>query len=92
MSATAETTRFAGYLGNCPILHIPGRTYPVVTHFLDDILYMTGKIQLRQHSATNTYLKHIEYRLERNSRYAIREYQRRGSVLRLLLCSFKIRH
>ena len=29
MSATIDTTMFSQYFGNCPVLEIPGRSYPV---------------------------------------------------------------
>ena len=57
MSATMNADLFSAYFGGCPVLHIPGRTYPVeVTscpqatisgrcalqeHFLEDVLEMT---------------------------------------------------
>ncbi|TPX54512.1 hypothetical protein PhCBS80983_g05892 [Powellomyces hirtus] len=48
MSATADADRFATYferipgVGNVPCLHVPGRTFPVVTHFLEDAIEATG--------------------------------------------------
>ncbi|KAJ3154408.1 ATP-dependent RNA helicase dhx29 [Geranomyces variabilis] len=47
MSATADADRFASYferitgIGNVPCLHVPGRTFPVTTHFLEDALEAT---------------------------------------------------
>ncbi|KAK9105837.1 hypothetical protein Scep_022681 [Stephania cephalantha] len=42
MSATLNAELFSSYFGGAPIIHIPGFTYPVCTHFLEDILDMTG--------------------------------------------------
>ncbi|XP_030496741.1 DExH-box ATP-dependent RNA helicase DExH5, mitochondrial isoform X1 [Cannabis sativa] len=42
MSATLDADLFASYFGTAQILHIPGFTYPVRTHFLEDILEGTG--------------------------------------------------
>ncbi|XP_048318290.1 DExH-box ATP-dependent RNA helicase DExH5, mitochondrial [Ziziphus jujuba] len=42
MSATLDAELFASYFGRAQIIHIPGFTYPVQTHFLEDILEMTG--------------------------------------------------
>ncbi|CAN0381572.1 unnamed protein product, partial [Discosporangium mesarthrocarpum] len=51
MSATLDTARFAAYFsglsgpppgGQTPVLHIPGRTFPVRELFLEDALRLTG--------------------------------------------------
>lgn len=42
MSATLDAELFSSYFGGAPVVHIPGFTYPVRTHFLEDILEMTG--------------------------------------------------
>uniref|UniRef100_A0A7N2KKK4 RNA helicase n=2 Tax=Quercus lobata TaxID=97700 RepID=A0A7N2KKK4_QUELO len=42
MSATLDAEHFSSYFGGAQIIHIPGFTYPVRTHFLEDILEMTG--------------------------------------------------
>ncbi|KAK9115062.1 hypothetical protein Syun_021859 [Stephania yunnanensis] len=42
MSATLNAELFSSYFGGAPIIHIPGFTYPVCTHFLEDILDTTG--------------------------------------------------
>lgn len=38
MSATLNTSIFSSYFGACPILSIPGKTFPVKQIFLEDIL------------------------------------------------------
>ncbi|KAK9107049.1 hypothetical protein Syun_023060 [Stephania yunnanensis] len=42
MSATLNAELFSSYFGAAPMLHIPGFTYPVRTHFLENVLEMTG--------------------------------------------------
>ncbi|KGN52121.1 DExH-box ATP-dependent RNA helicase DExH5, mitochondrial [Cucumis sativus] len=42
MSATLDAELFSSYFGGAQIIHIPGFTHPVRTHFLEDILEMTG--------------------------------------------------
>ncbi|KAL0289636.1 UNVERIFIED_CONTAM: DExH-box ATP-dependent RNA helicase DExH3 [Sesamum angustifolium] len=42
MSATLNADLFSSYFGEAPMIHIPGFTYPVRAHFLEDILEMTG--------------------------------------------------
>ncbi|KAL5722068.1 RNA helicase [Ranunculus cassubicifolius] len=42
MSATLNAELFSSYFGGAPMIHIPGFTYPVRTHFLENILEKTG--------------------------------------------------
>ncbi|KAH6761194.1 RNA helicase family protein [Perilla frutescens var. hirtella] len=42
MSATLNADLFSNYFDGAPMIHIPGFTYPVRAHFLEDILEMTG--------------------------------------------------
>ncbi|KAH9716144.1 RNA helicase [Citrus sinensis] len=42
MSATLNAELFSNYFGGAPTIHIPGFTYPVQAHFLEDVLEMTG--------------------------------------------------
>lgn len=45
MSATLDADRFAAYWGpKTPRMHIPGRTFPVKDHTLEDVLKLTGYI------------------------------------------------
>ncbi|CAH2059307.1 unnamed protein product, partial [Iphiclides podalirius] len=41
MSATVDVTLFKGYFGDCPVIEVPGRTYPVEQYFLEDCLEIT---------------------------------------------------
>lgn len=42
MSATLNAELFSSYFGGAPAIHIPGFTYPVRAHFLENILEITG--------------------------------------------------
>ncbi|CAJ1065307.1 ATP-dependent DNA/RNA helicase DHX36 [Xyrichtys novacula] len=41
MSATLNAEKFSKYFDNCPMIHIPGLTFPVEEFLLEDILEMT---------------------------------------------------
>lgn len=41
MSATIDTTLFSTYFGDCPVVEIPGRAYPIEQYFLEDCIEMT---------------------------------------------------
>uniref|UniRef100_A0A8C6YKZ0 RNA helicase n=1 Tax=Nothoprocta perdicaria TaxID=30464 RepID=A0A8C6YKZ0_NOTPE len=38
MSATLNAEKFSEYFGNCPMIHIPGFTFPVVEYLLEDVI------------------------------------------------------
>ncbi|KAK8301750.1 hypothetical protein V6Z12_D04G043700 [Gossypium hirsutum] len=38
MSATLDSERFSQYFGGCPIIRVPGFTYPVRSFYLEDVL------------------------------------------------------
>ncbi|CAF1923983.1 DExH-box ATP-dependent RNA helicase DExH2 isoform X1 [Brassica napus] len=38
MSATLDAERFSEYFGGCPVVQVPGFTYPVRTFYLEDVL------------------------------------------------------
>ncbi|XP_055609063.1 dosage compensation regulator isoform X2 [Uranotaenia lowii] len=42
MSATIDTTLFSEYFGNCPVIQIEGRAFPVEQLFLEDCIEMLG--------------------------------------------------
>ncbi|KAG0346255.1 hypothetical protein BG004_002057 [Podila humilis] len=42
MSATVDSARFSQYFAGCPILEVPGRTFPVCAQFLEDVIDATG--------------------------------------------------
>lgn len=41
MSATLNAEKFSRYFNNCPMIHIPGLTFPVEEFLLEDIVEMT---------------------------------------------------
>lgn len=38
MSATVNASKFSNYLSHAPILNVPGRTYPVETKYIEDVI------------------------------------------------------
>uniref|UniRef100_A0A8C7RR98 RNA helicase n=1 Tax=Oncorhynchus mykiss TaxID=8022 RepID=A0A8C7RR98_ONCMY len=44
MSATVDCDKFAAYFNRCPIVNIPGRTFPVEVFHLEDIVEETGYV------------------------------------------------
>ncbi len=42
MSATLEADKISNYFGGCPVLSVPGRTFPVDVRFLEDAVEFTG--------------------------------------------------
>ena len=42
MSATVDAQKFSHYLGGVPIISVPGRTFPVKSKFLEDVIELTG--------------------------------------------------
>ncbi|KAH8915725.1 P-loop containing nucleoside triphosphate hydrolase protein [Atractiella rhizophila] len=38
MSATLEAEKISEYMGGCPIINVPGRTFPVTSHYLEDVV------------------------------------------------------
>ena len=41
MSATVDAEKLSVYFGNCPMLHVPGRTFPVDIRYLEDAVEYT---------------------------------------------------
>ncbi|KAM9338234.1 ATP-dependent RNA helicase DHX29 [Symphorus nematophorus] len=44
MSATVDCDKFSNYFNRCPVISIPGRTFPVEVYHLEDIVEQTGYI------------------------------------------------
>ena len=42
MSATIDTSLFSEYFGNCPIIEIHGKTYPIQEYFLEDVVQLVN--------------------------------------------------
>jgi ATP-dependent RNA helicase DHX29 len=41
MSATLDAEKFSSYFGGCPVLQVPGRTFPVEVRYLEDAVEFT---------------------------------------------------
>jgi ATP-dependent RNA helicase DHX29 len=41
MSATVDAEKISEFFGGCPTLHVPGRTFPVDVHYLEDAVEYT---------------------------------------------------
>lgn len=41
MSATVDAYKFSNYFDGCPVVQVPGRTFPVDVMFLEDIVQET---------------------------------------------------
>uniref|UniRef100_A0A3P9KB24 RNA helicase n=1 Tax=Oryzias latipes TaxID=8090 RepID=A0A3P9KB24_ORYLA len=44
MSATVDCHKFSSYFNRCPVINIPGRTFPVEVYHLEDIVEQTGYV------------------------------------------------
>ena len=44
MSATLDTRLFSSFYDGAPVVCVPGRTFPVTTYYLEDLLEKTGHI------------------------------------------------
>uniref|UniRef100_A0AAX7ULM8 ATP-dependent RNA helicase DHX29 n=1 Tax=Astatotilapia calliptera TaxID=8154 RepID=A0AAX7ULM8_ASTCA len=44
MSATVDCDKFSNYFNRCPVISIPGRTFPVEVFHLEDIVEQTGYV------------------------------------------------
>ena len=42
MSATVDAEKIAEYMGGCPVINVPGRTFPVSPYFLEDAVEMSN--------------------------------------------------
>ena len=48
MSATLQIDLFAGYFDGCPVISVPGFTYPVEQFYLEDVLGFVGRGRARR--------------------------------------------
>lgn len=44
MSATLDAELFCSFFGGAPLVSVPGRTFPVASYYLEDLLDETGHI------------------------------------------------
>lgn len=42
MSATVDADKISSYMGSCPVITVPGRTFPVTARYLEDVVELTG--------------------------------------------------
>ena len=69
MSATLESEKISEYFGGCPVLKVPGRTFPVKVAYLEDAVEfanwaitdkspyaLKGMLRVRTKTLTNTEL------------------------------------
>lgn len=66
MSATLNAELFSSYFGGAPTIHIPGFTYPVRTHFLENILEMTG-YRLTPHNQIDDYGQEKVWKMQKQA-------------------------
>ncbi|TQD90674.1 hypothetical protein C1H46_023821 [Malus baccata] len=66
MSATLNAELFSSYFGGAPMIHIPGFTYPVRAHFLENILEMTG-YQLNQYNQIDDYGHEKSWKMQKQA-------------------------
>ncbi|KAI6683460.1 hypothetical protein NL676_029373 [Syzygium grande] len=66
MSATLNAELFSNYFGGAPMIHIPGFTYPVRSHFLENILEMTG-YRLTPHNQIDDYGQDKSWKMQRQA-------------------------
>lgn len=64
MSATVDADKIADYMGGCPVIQVPGRTFPVTPYYLEDAVELSG---YRLDGDTNS--PYVD-RLQRKGRYA----------------------
>nr|KAG5698958.1 hypothetical protein BaRGS_024879 [Batillaria attramentaria] len=67
MSATLDSGKFSAYFSHCPVLNIPGRTFPVEVKHIEDLIEMTGYVAdedspytLKHSQLVEDVLKHLE--------------------------------
>lgn len=60
MSATLNAEQFSRYYNNCPIINIPGFTYPVQVYYLEDALAKT-KYNFEPYREVRGWKKHLKH-------------------------------
>ncbi|KAL6175637.1 hypothetical protein ACLB2K_052276 [Fragaria x ananassa] len=66
MSATLNAELFSSYFNGAPMIHIPGFTYPVRAHFLENILEMTG-YRLNQYNQIDDYGQDKTWKMQKQA-------------------------
>ncbi|XP_016117811.1 ATP-dependent RNA helicase DHX29-like [Sinocyclocheilus grahami] len=60
MSATVDCQKFANYFNRCPVVTIPGRTFPVEVFHLEDIVEETGYVLEQDSEYTQRFVEEEE--------------------------------
>ncbi|KAJ3700747.1 hypothetical protein LUZ61_004452 [Rhynchospora tenuis] len=66
MSATLNAELFSSYFSGAPMIHVPGFTYPVRTHYLEDVLEMTG-YRLTPYNQIDDYGQDKSWKMQKQS-------------------------
>ncbi|XP_047330377.1 DExH-box ATP-dependent RNA helicase DExH3-like isoform X2 [Impatiens glandulifera] len=66
MSATLNAELFSSYFSGAPMIHIPGFTYPVRSHFLESILETTG-YKLTPYNQLDNYGQEKSWKLQKQA-------------------------
>lgn len=74
MSATLNAELFSSYFGGAPMLHIPGFTYPVRSHFLENILEITGH-RLTPYNQIDDYGQEKMWKMQKQAAFRKRKSQ-----------------
>lgn len=77
MSATLQEEKFSQYFGNCPVLYVSGRTFPVNIHFLADCHRLLNKKKLNPKGNNFRFFATILFKQKLFNR---REYSHRTKV------------
>ncbi|WCJ25069.1 DExH-box ATP-dependent RNA helicase DExH6 [Euphorbia peplus] len=72
MSATLDAERFSQYFGGCPVICVPGFTYPVKSFYLEDVLSLVKGEEDNDHSNSALQTKTV-YELTEEDRAALDE-------------------
>ncbi|XP_048460467.1 ATP-dependent DNA/RNA helicase DHX36 [Rhincodon typus] len=69
MSATLNANKFSEYFDSCPMLHIPGFTYPVKEYILEDVIellqYRPQTQEIRRPSSKRRFMQGCMFRPEK---------------------------
>ncbi|XP_060186851.1 DExH-box ATP-dependent RNA helicase DExH6 [Lycium barbarum] len=73
MSATLDAERFSKYFGGCPVIRVPGFTYPVNTFYLEDVLSIVKSTENNHLDSTSTSIMSEESLLTEEYKVALDE-------------------
>ncbi|KAM7495013.1 hypothetical protein LguiB_029622 [Lonicera macranthoides] len=73
MSATLDAERFSQYFGGCPIIRVPGFTYPVKSFYLEDVLSLLKSTKNSHLDLTKSNIMIEESKLTKEDRVSLHE-------------------